>query len=125
MSGAGKSRVAVELDERYRVRSVERALDVLEMLVDAGQPGIRLTELAQRLGISKSTALALLRTLVSRGFVAEVGAGRARRYTLGLALARLGDLALSQIEILDVALPPILRVGIAHTALPSDWTCVT
>ena len=52
MSGAGKSRVAVQLDERYRVRSVERALDVLEILVDAGQRGIRLTELAQRLEIS-------------------------------------------------------------------------
>lgn len=107
MPGAGKSRAAVELDERYRVRSVERALDVLDVLVEAGRSGIRLTELAQRLEISKSTALALVRTLVSRGFVAEVGSGRMRRYALGLALARLGDLVLSQIEILDLALPSL------------------
>ena len=107
MPGAGKSRAEVQLDERYRVRSVERALDVLDVLVDAGQAGLRLTELAQQLEISKSTALALLRTLVSRGFVAEIGSGRVRRYTLGLALARLGDLVLSQIEILDLALPSL------------------
>jgi len=102
-----KSSPPVEPDERYRVRSVERALDVLDLLVDAGRPGIRLTELAEQMAISKSTALALVRTLTAREFVAEIGSGRSRRYTLGLALARLGDQALSQIEILDLALPSL------------------
>jgi IclR family acetate operon transcriptional repressor len=107
VSDAEKSRAVLELDARYRVRSVERALDALDVLVDAGQSGIRLTELAQRLEISKSTALALVRTLASRGFAAEVGSGRARRYTLGLALARLGDQALAQSELHELALPTL------------------
>ena len=56
-----------EGDERYRVRSVERALDVLETL----------------------------------------GEGRARHYKLGLTLARLGDQALGQVDLLDVAQPSL------------------
>lgn len=104
-------------EERYRVRSVERALDVLELLAEAGGDGLGLVEIARDLGTSKSTALALLRTLTARGFVAELGSGRSRRYGLGLALARLGDQVLSQIELLDFALPS-LRAMTAETG----WT---
>ena len=94
-------------ERRYRVQSVERALDVLEVLVPAGREGLPLVTIARELGISKSTALALLKTLTGRGFVAEVGTGRFRRYRLGLALARLGDEVLSQVSLLDVALPSL------------------
>jgi IclR family transcriptional regulator, acetate operon repressor len=104
-------------DERYRVRSVERALDLLEALAEADSHGLRLSELARRLDTSKSTALALLRTLTARGFVAELGDGRARRYGLGLTLARLGDQVLGQIDLLGVALPS-LRAMTAETG----WT---
>jgi IclR family acetate operon transcriptional repressor len=94
-------------DDRYRVRSVERALDVLEVLGEADSHGLRLSELARRLDTSKSTVLAGLRTLTARGFVAELGEGRARRYRLGLALARLGDQVLGQIDLLELALPSL------------------
>jgi IclR family transcriptional regulator, acetate operon repressor len=96
-----------EADERYRVRSVERALDVLEALAEADADGLRLAELARRLDTSKSTVLAALRTLTARGFVAELGEGRGRRYRLGLTLARLGDQVLGQIDLLEVALPSL------------------
>ena len=49
----------------------------------------------------------MLRTLTARGYVAELGEGRGRRYRLGLTLARLGDQALGQIDLLDVALPSL------------------
>jgi IclR family acetate operon transcriptional repressor len=104
-------------ERRYRVRSVERALDILELLAEAGTEGMRLAELARRLETSKSTALALLRTLTVRGFVAELGTGRGRRYGLGFSLARLGDQVLSQISLLDIALPS-LRTMTAETG----WT---
>lgn len=96
-----------EVDERYRVRSVERALDVLDALAEGGPYGMRLTELSGRLDTSKSTVLAVLRTLTARGFVAELGEGRGRRYRLGLTLARLGDQVLGQIDVLEVALPSL------------------
>lgn len=92
---------------RSRVQSVDRALDLLEALAASGRNGLSLAALARELATSKSTALTLLRTLTARGFVAEIGSGRMRRYRLGLALARLGDEALSQISLLDVALPSL------------------
>ena len=96
-----------EADERYRVRSVERALDVLDALAEADSLGLRLAELARRLDTSKSTVLAVLRTLAAHGYVAELGEGRGRRYRLGLTLARLGDQALGQVDLLEVALPSL------------------
>lgn len=106
MSATEKSSHA-DIDGRYRVRSVDRALDVLEALADADADGLRLVELAGRLGTSKSTVLAFLRTLSARGYVAEIGEGRSRRYRLGLSLARLGDQALGQIDVLELALPSL------------------
>ena len=104
-------------DRRYRVNSVARALAALEVLADSGPDGLSLSDVAREIDTSKSTALALLRTLTAPGYVAEVGTGRAKRYRLGLALARLGDQVLSQISVLDVALP-FLRAMTAETG----WT---
>ena len=106
MSAAEKSNGRA-VEARYRLRSVERALDVLEALAETGPEGIGLAQLARRLETSKSTLLAVLRTLAARGFVAEVGNGRGRSYRLGLALARLGDRVLEQLDLLDVVLPSL------------------
>lgn len=106
-----------DADARYRVRSVERALDVLDALAESDSGGLRLAELSRRLDTSKSTVLAVLRTLTARGFVAELGEGRGRRYRLGLSLARLGDQALGQVDLLELALPS-LRAMTDETA----WT---
>jgi IclR family transcriptional regulator, acetate operon repressor len=93
------------LEERYRVQSVERALHLLETLAAAGPDGSTLSQLARSIGVSKSTAYAILQTMLGGGFVADVGAGSTRRYRLGMALARLGDVVVSQIALRDVALP--------------------
>ena len=103
-------------DGRYRVQSVERAVFVLGVLGDACPEGLTLSELSRALGVSKSSAFAILQTLLGYGFVADSGAGLTRRYRLGLALARLGDLVVSQIELRDVALP-VLRERAAATGL--------
>jgi IclR family acetate operon transcriptional repressor len=93
---------------RYRLQSVERALDTLEFLALAGPDGITLTDLAQELAVSKSSAFALLHTLIARGFAADSGSRLNRRYRLGMALAKLGDAAAAQAPLVDVA-TPILR----------------
>ena len=105
-------------DDRYRVQSVERAVFVLGVLGDAGPDGLTLSELSRALAISKSSAFAILQTLLGYGFVADSGAGMTRRYRLGLALARLGDLVVSQIALRDVALPVLreLAMGTGLTA---------
>jgi IclR family acetate operon transcriptional repressor len=105
-------------DGRYRVRSVERALDLLGLLGAAGPDGETVSELARRAGFSKATAYATLQTLLARGFVADRDAGPSRRYRLGMELARLGDRAAFQNSILDVALP-VLRTLTDATGRPA------
>ena len=105
-------------EDRYRVRSVERAFLLLEALAEAGPEGMTLSGLGRTLGVSKSTAYAILQTLLSGGFVADAGAGMSRRYRLGMALARLGDVVVSQIALRDVAMP-VLRDLTALTGLTS------
>ena len=92
-------------DDKYRVQSVERALRILDILAAAGVDGASGTDIGRQLGVSKSTAFALLQTLMSRDFVTDVGMGNGRRYRLGMGLARLGDQVVSETMIHDVAMP--------------------
>ena len=97
-------------DPRYRLQSVDRALDALEALAAAGQGGLTLTELTGALSVSKSTAFALLYTLTARGYVAESGDRRSRTYRLGMALAKLGDAAEEQSPLVSLAMPVLQSV---------------
>jgi IclR family acetate operon transcriptional repressor len=95
------------LDERYRVQSVGRALDLLELVANQGRDGARLTDLARDLSLSKAAAYAILQTLLAHGFIVDFGEGSNRRYRLGMMLARLGDLAVANTVLTDVALPEL------------------
>ena len=96
--------------QRYRLYGVERALDTLELLAAAGPDGMTLTELAEQISVSKSSAFALLQTLVARGFAADSGARLTRRYRLGMALAKLGDAAAVQSPLISLAMPVMQSV---------------
>ena len=96
--------------QRYRLHGVERALDTLELLAAAGPGGMTLTELADQIAVSKSSAFALLQTMIARGFVADSGARLTRRYRLGMALAKLGDAAEVQSPLISLAMPVMQSV---------------
>jgi IclR family acetate operon transcriptional repressor len=98
------------LDERYRVQSVGRALDLLERVANQGRDGARLTDLARDLSLSKAAAYAILQTLLAHGFIVDFGEGSNRRYRLGMMLARLGDLAVANTVLTDVALPELRQL---------------
>src|SRR5258707_12020493 len=89
-------------DERYRVQSLGRALDLVELIANRGKDGARLTDLAREIGMSKAAVYALLQTLLARGFLSDFSEGANRRYRLGMSLARLGDLPLANIALADV-----------------------
>jgi IclR family acetate operon transcriptional repressor len=95
-------------DDRYRVQSVGRAVDLLERIAESGREGARLTDLARDVHLSKPAAYAILATLLARGLVVDTGEGMTRRYRLGLALLRLGDVAVSNTGLADIAMP-VLR----------------
>ena len=84
------------------VAAVERALDVLEILADAGDP-LGVNEIARRLDVSPSSASRLLGTLAARGLVERVEA--TGRYRLGVRLLQLGTHVLQRLDVRAVARP--------------------
>lgn len=116
------------MDQRYQVRSVSRAVEILECLASAGD-GLTVTEVARRVGASKSAAFATLQTLEGHGVAASQGEGTSRRYRLGLALARLGETAISQVSLRDIAMPVLRELTestgmTARVAVPENGSAV-
>ncbi|CAM3762501.1 IclR family transcriptional regulator [Occultella aeris] len=72
-----------------QVQSVDRAIELLELMADAGGEAA-LSELAASTGLPLPTIHRLMRTLLSRGYVRQLPS---RRYTLGPRLIRLGESA--------------------------------
>jgi IclR family transcriptional regulator, acetate operon repressor len=89
--------------ERYTVRSVARALRLVDIVAEGPGEGQSLSDLARALGASKSTTLALARTMASAGFLRDARPGP--RYTLGTALIRLGDIARRQLPLGELCRP--------------------
>jgi IclR family acetate operon transcriptional repressor len=99
---------------RHGVRSVQRALRVVEVVAAGPTAGMALTAIAAELGLSKSTVLASARTLVAEGVLRTIEPGP--RYKLGTALIRYGDLASQQSPVGEVCLD-ILREASEATGM--------
>jgi DNA-binding IclR family transcriptional regulator len=87
------------------VKSVQVALNVLEAVAAASEP-ISVTEIARRLGLTKPSVFRHLKTLVEHHMLNQDPT--TTRYTLGVRLHVLGQLASSQIDILKVS-DPVMR----------------
>ena len=90
------------LSDSNPATAVERALNILEAAAHRRE-GLTNSEISRKLGIPKSSASYILRTLERRGYLrrdAESG-----RYRLGLKILSLGGDAQSNLDIADVALP--------------------
>jgi IclR family acetate operon transcriptional repressor len=84
-----KAQAPARQDATGGVQSIERAFDLLELLVEAGGSQ-GLSQLAASSGLPLPTIHRLMRTLVNRGYVRQEPS---RRYALGPRLIRLGDTA--------------------------------
>lgn len=102
--------------DRYTVRSVARAMRLINIVADGPQDGLTLSDLARSLGASKSTTLALARTLTAAGMLREARPGP--RYALGTALIRLGDITRGQLPLGDICRPVLTELA-ALTKLTS------
>jgi len=100
---------ADDAPDRYTVRSVARALRLVEIVASGPAEGRSLSELARELGASKSTTLALARTLTSHGMLRDVRPGP--RYSLGTALIRLGDITRSQLPLGEICRPVLIDLA--------------
>jgi len=104
---------SAELDDeiagRYTVRSVARAMRLVQIVADGPPEGLPLSELARALRSSKSTTLSLARTLTAYGMLRDLPPGP--RYTLGTGLIRLGDIARGQLPLGDVCRPLLAELS--------------
>lgn len=81
------------------VRSVDRALSILDMLARDGWSGV--TEMARELDVHKSTVSRLIATLERRGVVEQHPSSQ--KYRLGFAVVRLADGVRAAQPLTDVA----------------------
>jgi DNA-binding IclR family transcriptional regulator len=89
MSGPGVS------ENRYRIRAVERALELMEAFSIA-EPELSLKQLSRRLGLNSSTVFRLLATLQARGYVEH--SREHGRYRLGPACLGPSSVYLAQAD---------------------------
>ena len=83
------------------VQSVERALAVLEILAREGQAGV--SEIAEEMGIHKSTVSRLMGSLVSRDMVQQ-NSDRGK-YQLGFGILRLASVIPGRLSLVHEARP--------------------
>lgn len=83
------------------VKSLVRAIDLLDALVDAGEP-LGVTDLAAATGFSKTATYNLITTLETRGLILRDGGDR---YRLGWRLFELGEYVRTRSSLGEVARP--------------------
>ena len=93
-------------DDHAEIRSVGRALDLLDVMQRAAPAGIRVRDAAAHLGIDPATASRLLATLISRGYASRMPN---RRFTLGARSLRLASGWIDRL--LQVAAAPMTRIA--------------
>jgi IclR family acetate operon transcriptional repressor len=85
------------------VQSIERALTILEILPDDPEEGLGITEIAERLGLPRSTAHRIASTLVHRGFVLQDG--EKRRYRIGFKTLEISRKILNNVRVTKLITP--------------------
>lgn len=93
--------------ERYQVRAVQRALDILLCFTER-ESEVSVTELSNAVGLDPSTTYRLLVTLQSRGFVEQ--SPHSGKYRLGVNCLTLGSAYLKNNDLRQSALAPMNRL---------------
>ena len=88
---------------RYNLRSVTRALSLLNALATAGADGLSLTEASREIETSKSATFSLLKTLMEMDYATSFDRGP--RYRLGPAVVHLADNYSGSVPWLELARP--------------------
>lgn len=89
------------------VQSIERALDIIESL-SSEEKGLGVTEIADRVGLHKSTVHRLLATLNDRGYVEKNEEGS---YQIGLKLIEVVSFFINSLELQTEARPHVAQIS--------------
>ena len=88
------------------VQSIDRALDVIEVL-SGESDGLGVTEIANRIGLHKSTAHMIITTMVNRGYLNKTESGT---YKIGLKLIEAVSCYINSLELQTEARPYIAKI---------------
>jgi DNA-binding IclR family transcriptional regulator len=102
------SETAPAIDARYSVHSLELGLRVLECFDRDAVDAMSLSEIARRIGVSRSSAFRLVHTLDRLGYL--VREDESKTYRLGSRVMSLGYAFLSSKDIAELARPELRRL---------------
>lgn len=111
------------MDDKYSIQVLERAFNIMEALLRAGEP-LSLEALMTQTGMAKSTTFRILSNLVRYGYVVETDDG----YWLGLKMISFGRAVEKSLDVRAVAMPYLeaLRDQTNETVylatLTTDWS---
>lgn len=97
-----------ELNSKYTISSVDKALSVLQVFVNVGKP-LTLTEICNYSGLHKTTALRIVHTLLGRNFLKYDS--KAKTYYFGFEVLKMGLRAIDSTDLLSVAEPILKRLA--------------
>jgi len=97
-----------------QIQSLERAIGILNLFRLSGRP-LGISEMAEKLGLAKTTVHGLVSTLEKNGFLLKDAA--TRKYRLGFALFELGSLQMADLEINQRVFHPLHRLANQHNRL--------
>lgn len=87
------------------VQSIDRALDIIEVLSES-QKEMGVTEIAERVGLHKSTAHRIISTLAARGYINKTDKGA---YKIGLQLIEAVSCYINSLELQTEARPYVAQ----------------
>lgn len=124
---AGGMAIATPRRSGRTIQSIERALDLLDILAGANSE-MALHEIAAQAGLNNSTCHHLLATLVKRGYVGRNR--RARSYFLGSRITELSQSRLKQFSLTEVAMAELRQLNqltgeSVHLAVLQGYALVT
>src|SRR5256885_1261317 len=100
---------------RNKVQSLDRALEILRLL--GAEPEMRVTDLARRLEVHKSTVFRLLATLQEHGLVEQNPT--TERYRLGYGLVRLAGSVVGELDLARASRPVLEELAMSTCAAVS------
>ena len=99
--------------------AVDRALNILELVAERSD-GFTNSEISHRLGIPKSSASYILRTLERRGYLRRDR--RSGRYTIGIKIVGLAKEGLELADLRQAASPVLVQLAAAIVGSQCNWS---
>lgn len=108
------------------IQSVDRAIQIIDFFTGP-QSELGITEIAERMGLGKSTVYGLVNTLLQAGYLEQNVENK--RYRLGLRLFELGSIVQSRMDVREIARPYLEELSktfnmTVHMGIYRDWEMV-